>query len=73
MKCFKEICPVKHLKKTGMKKNLQKYSLIYCMIWLLTGFLLSYLQPENLLTHFYLGVGVLFTLLALKKLNYKIN
>lgn len=56
-----------------MKKNLQKYSLIYCMIWLVSGFLLSYLQPENLLTHFYLGVGVLFTLLALKKLNYKIN
>ncbi|WP_290860178.1 hypothetical protein [Flavobacterium sp.] len=56
-----------------MKKNLEKYSLIYCMIWLLTGFLLSCLMPENLFTHFYLGVGVLFTLFALKKLNFKIN
>jgi hypothetical protein len=56
-----------------MKKNLQKYGLIYCMIWLVTGFLLSYLEPKNLLSHFYLGVGVLFTLYALKKLNFKIN
>jgi len=56
-----------------MKKNLEKYSLLYCLIWLVTGFLFSYFQPENLLTHFYLGGGVLFTLSALKKLNYKIN
>jgi hypothetical protein len=56
-----------------MKKNLQKYSLLYSIIWLSTGFVLSYFQSENILTQLYLGAGVLFTLFALKKLNYKIN
>jgi hypothetical protein len=73
MKCFGEICSVKHFNTIFMKKNLQKYSLLYSIIWLSTGFVLSYFQSENILTQLYLGAGVLFTLFALKKLNYKIN
>ncbi|WP_291120020.1 hypothetical protein [Flavobacterium sp. UBA6135] len=56
-----------------MKNILQKYGLIYATIWLLTGFIASVLFPKNIIFHFYLGLGILFTLYFLKSNNLKIK
>jgi hypothetical protein len=56
-----------------MKKIISKYGLIYALVWLFTGLIATLLQPNNVISNFYLGLGILFTLYFFKSKKLKIE
>ena len=56
-----------------MKYILEKCGLVVCLIWLLTGLVFSFINLKHCFADLYIGLGILFTLLLLRKTNFKIN
>lgn len=56
-----------------MKKIINKFGLIYSLVWLFTGLIATLIQPNNVILNFYLGLGILFTLYFFKSKKLKIE